>query len=105
MFEGVNETILKGFALFGVMTIAVFIGILAYALISWIKYKIEEVIYIYRIKHRFNGKPIAKCWCRDCRRRGKDDRCTLFGAYTQDNGFCYRAIPERKEMERMQDGR
>ena len=100
MFEAVNENVLKAFAFLGVLTMGAFIGLFVYAFINWLKDKIEEAIYCRRIKHRFDGKPIAKCWCRDCENRGKDERCTLFNAYTKDSGFCYRALPKRKEMER-----
>ena len=31
-----------------------------------IKYRVEKLRYAYKRKHRFDKKPIAKCYCIDC---------------------------------------
>ena len=62
--------------------------------------------YEYILAHRFDGPPLAKCYCIDCRycygeptQSGSGVYCSLFGGgiVIQDNSFCYRAQPKRKE--------
>ncbi len=63
--------------------------------------------YEYKITHRFDNPPLAKCYCIDCRycfgeptKSGSGVYCSLFndGIVIQDNSFCYRAQPKRKDM-------
>lgn len=66
----------------------------------------ETKMYEYKIAHRFDGPPLAKCYCIDCRHcygeptsSGCGVYCSLFrrGMVIQDNSFCYRADPKKKE--------
>lgn len=66
----------------------------------------ETKKYEYKIAHRFDDPPLAKCHCIDCRycygeptRSGSGVYCSLFGGgiVIQDNSFCYRAEPKKKE--------
>ena len=63
--------------------------------------------YEYKIAHRFDNPPLAKCYCIDCRycfgeptKSGSGVYCGLFndGIVIQDDSFCYRAQPKRKEI-------
>lgn len=95
-----NEVTLKLFAYIGIMCIAVFLGLIFWATFEWAKEKIRQARINYRIKHRFDGKPIAKCWCRDCRGRNNKTRlCYVNNVYKADNGFCDCADPVWKRME------
>lgn len=91
---------LKIFAFFGIVCFAGVVGFMGFNFIGWLKDRIEEAKHNQRIKHRFDGKPIAKCWCRDCRmHNNKSGSCSLpgIGRHTPDNGFCYEADPIWKE--------
>lgn len=61
--------------------------------------------YEYKIAHRFDNPPLAKCYCIDCQYcygeptiTGSGVYCSLFGGgiVIQDNSFCYRAQPKSK---------
>ena len=97
----INNTVnLKLFAYIGVMCIAVVIAFIIWAISEWVKEKIRQTRINYRIKHRFDGKPVAKCWCRDCRAYiNKTKLCSLCNRYKADNGFCDEADPTWKRME------
>lgn len=57
--------------------------------VKWLKYH-------YKVKHRFNKPPTAKCYCRDCRFHGADGKCQSFvSKRTNDSWFCVWA-EERK---------
>lgn len=97
-----RETVLKIFAFFGIVCFAGVVGLMVSAFVNWLKGKIKKTRRNQIMKHRFDGKPIAKCWCRDCRMHSiRDGKCSLpgIGRHTPDNGFCYEADPIWKEME------
>lgn len=73
-----------------------------------IYYAIGETIdrwkHNYRIKHRFDKPPTAKCYCVDCRHHNNvSNQCYRFGQTTKeyrctaDNWFCWEAEPREKE--------
>ncbi len=92
-----SENIKLFFMLFGVaVTAGLLIGLFLCG-ISLIKERIERRIRHYKIKHRFDKPPTAKCYCKDCERHSADGRCRKFnGWYTGDSWFCWDAEP-RKE--------
>lgn len=62
--------------------------------------------YEYKIAHRFDNPPLAKCYCIDClycfgepTKTGDGVYCGLFNdrIVIQDNSFCYRAQPKKKK--------
>lgn len=59
----------------------------------------------YTVRHRFDKKPIAKCYCKDCKYwTSQSGHCNYFQThYTADNWFCWNAEPingfERKRRE------
>lgn len=89
----------KVLEIFGAVTI---IGIIGFFIICLI-IKIKDIIYdlreSYKIAHRFDKPPTAKCFCIDCAFYRKDSRCTLPGndRYTPDCGFCYEADPKKEK--------
>ena len=91
-----RETWLKIFTFIGIVSTAGIGALIMTFFTTWLKDKIEEARRNQIMKHRFDGKPIAKCWCRDCRmHNNRSGSCSLpgIGRYTPDNGFCYEADP------------
>lgn len=70
---------------------------------------IDRIVYAYKRKHRFNGPPVAKCYCKDCTyfvnglyMTNDEGYCKCIPANRSecvlpDNGFCYLAVPRKKE--------
>lgn len=99
----INTEVLKWFALVGIMALTGLIVLIFWALFEWVKEELRIIKINRMIKHRFDGKPIAKCWCRDCRMHNMGTgACSLPGVSrcTPDNGFCYEADPLWREFEK-----
>ena len=80
------------------------IGVVITALIiviENIKYAIDKKKTHYRIKHRFDKPPTAKCYCIDCVYYIKESRrCTHFNVdHIFDAYFCSEANPRKKVEE------
>ena len=77
-----------------VIVMFVFIG---YGLFSIIKDFIQVQIHKYKIKHRFDKPPIAKCYCIDCEHCKEEEYrgrwCYRFKRCVADNWFCWEAEP------------
>lgn len=72
------------------------------ALGEWIRHLRTQ----YRIKHRFDKPPTAKCYCVDCvHHDDKTKQCYRFGETTNeyrctaDNWFCWEASPHAEIKE------
>lgn len=83
--------------------------LLLYAIIDglWKSFKelIQRLIYFVHRKTRFNRKPIAKCYCRDCE-NWHPHECktegTCWAHYqwtTADEWFCWDATPRKTERD------
>jgi len=72
-------------------------------IVSFIYDGVLNLRWRYKYKHRFDKKPIAKCYCIDCSYHDKNGRCSHLSAidgpsyYTADNWFCWQADPKNKE--------
>ena len=96
----ISNEVLKMFAVVGVMCLAGFLGLIFWAAFEWAKEKIRQARINYHIRHRFDGKPLAKCWCRDCRAyNNKTNLCSVCNRCKVDNGFCDEADPIWKRLE------
>lgn len=107
----VPANVINIFALFGVSTLIVAIGIFLWIFANEIKDHIRMIKYRkkreYDIAHRFEKKPLASCHCIDCKycqgfisEKDWEPRaisCYLWGRsmVTYDNSFCYRADPRK----------
>lgn len=105
-----KDSIINVFALLGVSTIIIAIGMFLSIIVNDIRDHIRitkrRMKREYEIAHRFEKKPLVKCYCIDCRHcRGfvsehdwepKAISCDLWGRniVTYDNSFCYRAEPK-----------
>ena len=52
---------------FGAVALMGGVIIILYMFYDWLKGRILNSRRIWQYKHRFNKKPIAKCYCIDCR--------------------------------------
>lgn len=58
---------------------------------------IDKLKCNYRVKHRFDKPPTAKCYCIDCKYHSEVvGRCCRFNMNTADNWFCWDAEPIKK---------
>jgi len=95
--------IIKAFTLIGFLStigICIFCIFLICICIKNAAYK-ARVKYLY--KHRFDKKPTAKCYCKDCRYHiGKDGECIRLEGDRNwsDSCFCWYAEPKEIEAER-----
>lgn len=96
-----SDTVMKGFVLIGIIAVIGILATIAIVTINDISLKIEEYQRQYRIKHRFDKPPTAKCYCRDCKKwepeTGKCyDHCN--SRLMADNLFCCFAEPITGEI-------
>lgn len=76
------------------LIVVIFLSLMAFL---WIGDFIERQKYAYKVKHRFDKPPKAKCYCIDCAFRDEKTYCKVHKSYTADNYFCRTGIPRRKE--------
>ena len=93
------------FLFVGVGTAVVVVIFSIIEIIENIQAKISVRVYAYKVKHRFDKTPIAKCYCRDCEYWQVRDNfvssfqtgeCRIFNRYNEDYCFCYYATPRKK---------
>lgn len=90
------------FTCIGLATVIVFgIAILS-LVVDFILNEIQEAIWVYKYKHRFDKPPTAACYCIDCKFHGDDidlTRCTKredVRLQTADEWFCQAAEPKER---------
>lgn len=84
----------------GMVFIMAFIGFGGILIIEGIKDFVYERKRQYKIKHRFDKPPIAKCYCIDCINRRDDGSCSLHLKIARDidDWFCKEATPIRGDL-------
>ena len=76
-------------ALFVALALIGGIIITLYMIYDWFKGRILDLRRIWQYKHRFNKKPIAKCYCIDCLDYDEQNKfCRDLGRHVLDNTFC-----------------
>ena len=87
---------------FGKLVAAIMLGLMLYGFTTWLGNFIDDMKRSWRIKHRFDKPPTAKCYCIDCELHGGQypNSCRLPGnsRCTPPSGFCYEAKPRKKEI-------
>lgn len=95
-----NRIVLYGLALIGSCSVILTVGILISIAGEKIGDLMRKAKVTYRCKHRFNKKPIAKCYCIDCEWYDMGESRCYIGTEPvtrcADNWFCKGAEP-RKE--------
>lgn len=70
--------------------------IFIYIIVFIIKMGITYLINRYKVKHRFDKKPLPKCYCIDCGNSHTDQNgrfCPRVKKYVANNWFCWEAEP------------
>ena len=86
----------------GLSSVIVLFGFFVIVIIDGVKLSVETLKQKYKIKHRFDKPPTAKCYCIDCRLHDNNTgRCHRFERFhSADNWFCFDAEP--KEVQHVQ---
>lgn len=68
---------------------------------EYVRDTFSKAIWTYKYKHRFEKKPVAECYCRDCTFRSSyNNKCTKFiKDWVPDDFFCKHAYPHKKDPE------
>lgn len=82
---------------------ATIVGLCSGAL-ALVYYEVKDAIHnwrlAYRVKHRFDKPPTAKCYCIDCCFHDPEtNRCSRIRSgewHTADNWFCWEAEPRKR---------
>lgn len=61
--------------------------------IAKVSYNIKAWRRRYKLQHRFDKPPLAKCYCVDCSHRSGEGRCDLADCYVDHEFFCKHASP------------
>ena len=90
------------FTCIGLATVTVFGVLICWLVVDFISNEIDEAIWVYKYKHRFDKPPTAACYCVDCKFHGDDidsTRCTNRKdviLQTADEWFCQAAEPKER---------
>lgn len=71
-------------------------GVFLCCVFTLLKSGITYLINRYRVKHRFDKKPLPKCYCIDCVNSHAEQNgryCPRVNKYVADNWFCWEAEP------------
>lgn len=63
----------SAFMQIGFATVTIVVGLLSLIVLSGLEKLIELAMDNYKCKHRFSKKPLAKCYCVDCKYHSKED--------------------------------
>lgn len=97
------ETMNRFFTTVGTIVTTSFIVFVLYTLFIMLCDKIEDLKYMYKYKHRFNKKSIAKCYCKDCvhqYEKCKNKYCRENDRYVADNWFCWHATLHKDDPDK-----
>lgn len=92
---------MKGFLMvIGGLTLMVIAGTAIIFGISAVQYAIGNIKYTFKIKHRFDKPPTARCYCIDCKYHCTDGKCVegFTSRYMGDSWFCCFATPKESEQ-------
>lgn len=103
--ENLNKEWLYRFALLGVAVIVFICFLLLLAIWHEIETIIPSIHRKRQYKHRFKKKPLAKCYCKDCKyyfsankNVSDEGEChNHYGWHVADNWFCWDATPDKKK--------
>lgn len=80
----------------GTLIVYAFVVIVS-LIVCFIRDGIVELRWKYKYKHRFDKKPIAKCYCIDCKWHGvnnDNNLCQLHDKHFPNDWFCKDAKPK-----------
>lgn len=92
------------FAFIGLGCVGGIIFFLLLMLRDLIKDQIAMAKYRHKRKHRFDGPPTAKCYCKDCvYYYSNTGNCTQLRRGVPDNGYCYEGYPCKHDPDKNTD--
>lgn len=91
----------------GLVTLTLLVGVILGLIIVTIWSRILDLVHSYKLKHRFDKPPTAKCYCKDCKYHGilNSKGCEFPGRrgyYAPSSGFCHEAEPKEREKSKME---
>lgn len=104
----------------GITSLVLIVIITFIAVVELVQNTIDQVRYKKRLKHRFDGGPMAECFCKDCKYYSEHNAPDKYnhGSGTcnahrdwgvADNWFCWSATPrtyeEAKRREQLEEER
>ena len=92
-----SENVMHSLAIFGIAAIGLVLVYLLFAIKEAICKLITTMKRKYRYKHRFDKKPLAKCYCKDCVFYFEEDERCAFGGIERrisPDWFCEGATPD-----------
>lgn len=89
---------------FGAVALIGGVIIILYMFYDWLKGRILDLRRIWQYKHRFNKKPIAKCYCIDCRYYDEQKICINLDRRVLDNEFCCWGESDMSKMPNVKEG-
>lgn len=102
-----TEFVVKFLAIIGLVVLTVLASVMISIAVDSIKDMIGDLKWRYKIKHRFDKPPVAKCYCRDCiyfRRSNGVNRCCRGNIDNTwgmtDWYFCWEASPLKHDPEK-----
>lgn len=96
-----REFIINCLAFLGAGVVFVMVLLALIMALEWIRDQIDMAIYRHKRKHRFDKKPIAECYCKDCVYYSiAFERCSTYGRCMRDNDFCSLATPNKRDPEK-----
>lgn len=81
----------------GASTLFIIGLLIVYCVAYFIRESIIDLRWKYKYKHRFDKKPIAKCYCIDCKYHGVNNDntlCQLTNRHFPNDWFCKDAKPK-----------
>lgn len=89
---------------FGAVALIGGVIIILYMFYDWLKGRILNLRRIWQYKHRFNKKPIAKCYCIDCLDYDEKNKfCRYLGRNVLDNTFCCWGEPDMSKKSNVKE--
>ena len=90
-------------AFIGAIALLVILLFLLVLSIDFMRNVIAKIKWKYKYKHRFDKKPVAKCYCKDCIYYKKSNFTCDYDmkGTVSENSFCSKASPASRDPEKI----
>ena len=98
----IMDMVVDFFTMAGFLLVVSGLYLLITGLLGAIANAIRKTKRRYQIKHRFDGFPTARCYCKDCIwydedgifKSEREGHCRWFDLTVNDDSFCWKADPK-----------